>query len=424
MNLQDALASFAPAAVGRPVPASDPAYKARNLLGYTAKSKENKELCGFASGPGYAATSRENKELCGFACGPGYAAKVQARQQRIAAISPILHSRDIPDPPEDIGGFMRGTAPAPRFEGLMRLAEKAPSLDPLRRVIHDVIPTLTASGSYTEADKEATLLHNIKLLHEQVAVGLLELRSSRPAEGGEGTETRVWTKPGASVEGYAPLVPECASAPEVGDPATSAHYDNQPIALGCVRKHSQGPGSESISIGGSGGSQLLYREMQLPSGDRQVMSNLIHKLREAGMWAHLTPIGEGAEQVSVVKQVMCHLIDGKGRVYLHAPSTDDLTAAGLLTADDDLLLSACKRVKTGDTKMDESLEKQKRGIELTGNVNKLAHIRSMPITGPLYTQREVAPEADTVRLNTHPTSFRQAPVVVASESDTQSIGIA
>ena len=55
-----------------------------------------------------------------------------------------------------------------------------------RRVIHDVIPTLTASGSYTEAEKEATVLHNIKLLHEQVAVGLLELRSSRPAEGGEG----------------------------------------------------------------------------------------------------------------------------------------------------------------------------------------------------------------------------------------------
>ena len=39
---------------------------------------------------------------------------------------------------------------------------------------------------------------------------------------------------------------------------------------------------------------------------------------------------------------MCHLIDGKGCVYFHAPTADELTAAGLLTDDGDLRLRASK----------------------------------------------------------------------------------
>ena len=340
----------------------------------------------------------------------------EARELRIATASPILLTPDLPDPPENISGYFQGTASPPRLMQLMSLVENDASLEPHRCTIRRVVADLTASGSYTAAEKEAAVEHNITLLHQQVGMGLLQLRSSRPADGGEGVQTKIWTEPGASMEGYAPLVPAGASMPEVGDPSTSAHFASRPVGLGRVRKHMQG-GGQSISIGGSGGSQLLFRETKLPSGDRQAMSSLVFMLEEAGRWVGHTPIGEGAESISVAEQVMCHLIDGKGHVYLHAPTVDELTAAGLLTGDGELRLSACKRVKTGDTDMDESLPAQQRGITLTGRVNKLALIgSSMPITGPLYTQPEVEPEADTVRFNTHPTSFRRAPVVVTPTS--------
>jgi hypothetical protein len=201
----------------------------------------------------------------------------------------------------------------------------------------------------------------------------------------------------------------------VGDPSVNAYFHSRPLRTGEVGKHGQGYGHQSVSIGGGGGSQLLFRETLLPSGDRQPMSSLIFTLKEAGEWAGLTPIDDGSGgQISVVDQVMCHALNGKGLVYFHAPTADELVAAGVLTSSGDLCLTSSKRVKTGEEAMKKDLPMQLLGIELTGAVNQLAHIAGMPANGPLYTQPGVVREADTIRVNMHPESFRQAPVVVAS----------
>ena len=226
---------------------------------------------------------------------------------------------------------------------------------------------------------------------------------------------KTWTGIGASVEGYKSLLSEGATALEVGDPSVNAYFHSRPLRTGEVGKHGQGYGHQSVSIGGGGGSQLLFRETLLPSGDRQPMSSLIFTLEDAGEWAGLTPFDDGSGgQISVVDQVMCHALNGKGLVYFHAPTADELVAAGVLTSSGDLCLTASKRVKTGEEAMKKDLPMQLLGIELTGAVNQLAHIAGMPANGPLYAQPGVALEADTIRVNMHPESFRQAPVVVAS----------
>ena len=82
------------------------------------------------------------------------------------------------------------------------------------------------------------------------------------------------------------------------------------------------------------------------------MCSLLYSIIDAGEWAGLSQ-PEDCTPYEWAATLLEHLIDGKGAVYLDAPTPEELTAANLL-ADGDLRIEACKRVKTSKKAMDES----------------------------------------------------------------------
>ena len=88
---------------------------------------------------------------------------------------------------------------------------------------------------------------------------------------------------------------------------------------------------------------------------------------------------------------MSLLISGDGPVYCYVPTVEELIEASVVseagTAPSNLLLQYAKRVyvRAGEMLVDEPA--QQLGVELTGQVNRLAQITHTPANDALYTQR-------------------------------------